>query len=55
MGGSARAIPALATGALRASGHRAPQVAHWLPLAGATPEPTAAVDGAHDPRGDGPW
>ena len=30
---------AVAAGAVRASGHRAPQVGHWLPLVGAEPEP----------------
>lgn len=45
---------AVASGAVRASGHRAPQVGHWLPVADTAPEtgadPDTGPDAVVDPR-----
>ena len=56
---------AVAAGAVRASGHRAPQVGHWLPLVGTgahtgvDTDPDTDVDTADGtvphPTGDSPW
>jgi hypothetical protein len=51
--GRARFDDAVAAGAVRASGHRAPQVGHWLPLADADAATDADDRPVHDPAPDG--
>ncbi len=53
--GRTRFEDAVASGAVRASGHRAPQVGHWLPLVDASTAP-CPTERPHPPGpGDGSW